>query len=871
MAPEHSAWSAGSSVGRYRIAEKIGEGGMGVVYKAHDERLDRFVAIKVLPPSKSGDSERCQRFIQEARTASALEHPNIIHIYDIDEWGGRLFIAMEYVAGRALDRVIPKRGLPLADVLKYAIQIADGLAKAHAAGIVHRDLKPGNLMVSEEGRIKILDFGLAKLVETGGSSEDESTRGLTEEGVVVGTTAYMSPEQAEGRPLDARSDIFSFGAVLFEMITGSRAFGGGSRASVMASILREEPKFPAESTQAVPRELEKVVARCLRKDPERRFQHMSDLKVALQELKEESDSGAIAASSSAAPRRWKPVVWVAVLALVLAAAAVWWLRPPAQAPVISPVPLTGYPGVERDPSFSPDGKQVAYAWDGLKEDNFDIYIKLVGSGPPLRLTTNPDVDYSPAWSPDGSSIAFLRSAEAPGFGANEVMLISALGGPERKLGQVDLRGMYQSLAWSPDGKWLAVADGPDNKAATMCLLSPDTGEKRRLTSPPVSSQGDRMPVFSPDGEALAFSRCVLDTVCDVWLLRLSRDYQAVGEPRRLTSENGWLSSPAWTSDGREIIYSTGAWGSSLLHAVTLSGKVRGLPFIPSGANEPAIAARGGQMAYVALSDNINIWKVAIGDDGRSTVPASKLIASARIEQTPAFSADGKRIAFASCRSGNWEIWASDANGENAVQLTHLGSVLARSPAWSPDGNRIAFDMRTGGRADIYVMSAAGGRPQRVTTDPANATRPTWSRDGRFLYFAAGRGGRNEIWKIPAEGGEAVQITHRGGLVAEEGPDGILYFLSDMHSSVWMIPAGGGVETKLTDRQFYNLAVAPSGVFAIDGRDLLFYRFSNGETHVVGQLPGWPHMGLAASPDGRSVLYAQIDTESSSLMLVEGFR
>jgi eukaryotic-like serine/threonine-protein kinase len=285
----------GQTLSHYQILEKIGEGGMGVVYKVRDTHLDRFVAIKVLPPERIADPERKRRFVQEAKAASALNHPNIVHIYDIDQQDGVDYIAMEYVEGKTLGQLIGRKGLKMNEALKYGVQIADALGRAHAGGIIHRDLKPGNIMVDEHGLVKVLDFGLAKLTEAAPPDEDESTRTVrptTEEGTIVGTVAYMSPEQAEGKRLDARSDIFSFGAVLYEMLSGSRAFQKDSKTSTLAAILTQEP---TPLGGEIPHDVEKVVARCLRKDLARRYQHMDDLKVALEELKEESDSGKLAA------------------------------------------------------------------------------------------------------------------------------------------------------------------------------------------------------------------------------------------------------------------------------------------------------------------------------------------------------------------------------------------------------------------------------------------------------------------------------------------------------------------------------------------------------------------------------------------------
>jgi serine/threonine protein kinase len=287
----------GQALGHYRIEAKLGEGGMGVVYRAFDTHLDRPVAIKILRADATTSPERKRRFAQEAKAVSALNHPNIIHIYDISSSGDTEFIAMEIVAGKTLHQLIGKNDLSLRDTLKYSIQIADALARAHSAGIVHRDLKPANIIIDEDGRVKLLDFGLAKLTEKTVDSEAATATmtaedaPLTEEGSIVGTVSYMSPEQAEGRKVDARSDIFSFGSVLYEMVTGRRPFEGATKMSTISAILQKEPPPPGSLAPNLPAELEKIILRCLRKDRDRRTQHIDDIRLALEELRDDSASG----------------------------------------------------------------------------------------------------------------------------------------------------------------------------------------------------------------------------------------------------------------------------------------------------------------------------------------------------------------------------------------------------------------------------------------------------------------------------------------------------------------------------------------------------------------------------------------------------
>jgi serine/threonine protein kinase len=393
------------------------------VYKAEDTRLHRFVALKFLPSEVARDPKALARFQREAEAASALNHPNICTIYDIGEQDGQAFIAMEYVSGKTLDQLIGRNGLRLNQALKYAVQIAEPLAKAHSAGIIHRDLKPSNVMVTENDLIKVLNFGLAKIAETT-TSEFAETASVkapcpnTEQGVIVGTTPYMSPEQAEGKKVDTRSDIFSFGFLLYEMLTGQRAFSGDSRLSTLSAILKEEPRPVSSINHDVPRDLEKIISHCLRKDPDRRFQHMDDLKVALLDLKEESDSGKLSGvTGSTLPtggrKSWPAWAGGLVILFPIVAAGFWrlFLRPEGnQGLAPRTVPLTSYVGTECCASFSPDGNQVAFEWDGPRQDNADIYVKLIGTENAVRLTTDPADDISPAWSPDGRYNSFSASS-----------------------------------------------------------------------------------------------------------------------------------------------------------------------------------------------------------------------------------------------------------------------------------------------------------------------------------------------------------------------------------------------------------------------------------------------------------------------------
>ncbi|HSB13827.1 MAG TPA: protein kinase [Bryobacteraceae bacterium] len=691
----------------------------------------------------------------------------------------------------------------------------------------------------------------------------------------------MSPEQAQGKKVDARSDIFSFGAVLYEMVTGQRAFQGDSSMSTLAAILSKEPKPVSEIAPATPHDLAKIISRCLRKDPEKRFQHMADLKVALAELKEESESGKLAAQPVVAVTNHRRLLWISAAAVlvVAAVASTWFLRTKAPPPEVAmtSAPLTTYAGSESMPTFSPDGNQVAFVWNGNAQDNFDIYVKLIRTEPPLRLTTDPAGDASPAWSPDGRSIAFLR---ATGDGA-EVLLIPALGGPERKVAEVLRRPQRPSipplLAWLPHGDGLVFADASSADESTgLFLFSMKTGERRRLTSPPKASVGDSGVAISPDGEKLVFVRTFSFQNSHLYLLALSSDLRPVGEPERIATNLQACYNPAWTSDGKDIVFSAVEQGNERLWRIPASGSAVARPLAAGeGGDDPAISRQGNRLAYRVGATDSNLWKVAIS--GQGTNHPVKVISSSRQDVNAQYSPDGKRIVFASDRSGDMEIWASNADGSAPAQLTSLGA-HSGTPRWAPDGRRIAFDSNKEGRFQIYSIDAGGGVPQRLTRSPVDDAAPSWSRDGKQIYFSSKRTGRWEVWKMPAEGGDPVQVTRQGGFSPFESPDRQLVYCqkTEGNSEVWKVPVDGGQESKVLDpvggRQF---AVADQGIYFIRYRaatpTLQVFRFATGETKEITRIGTPTMMGLSVSPDGRSLLYTQIDQVGSDLMLVENFR
>jgi len=876
----------------FEILEKLGEGGMGVVYKARDTHLDRLVAIKVLPAEKVADPERRHRFVQEAKAASALHHPNIITVHDVAQADGLDFIVMEHVEGRTLDAMIPRAGMRLSEALRISVQVARALAAAHAKGIIHRDLKPANVMVATDGTVKVVDFGLAKLREAAAPGPDTETRAAdarTGDGVILGTAAYMSPEQAEGKPVDARSDIFSFGTLLYELVSGHQPFRGDSAVSTLSAVLREDPK-PLEG---LPRELERVILRCLRKDPAKRFQHMDDVCVALEEIREESDSGKLGVSSLAPPRparRRRMLIGVAAAAaaiLLVVAALVWRWGDPRD-PVTPPaalrlVPLTTFAGIEQGITFSPDGKQMAFSWNGPNEDNYDIYVMLVGTATPVRLTDDPASDLYPAWSPDGRQIAFCRFGRPP-----HIMLMSALGGPARQLAEAS--PVFGGVDWPPDGKSVAfpAPAGPQGPSQIV-LLSPETGERRLMPAPPPGSRGDGYPRFSPDGKTLAFLRERQDQYASIVVVSLDGNTL---EARVATPPMARLRDYpfAWTPDGRELVFSAAYGGlRRAMWRMPADGKTPPLPVVGGGRSpiEVAMAPLGRGLAFVQSLDDLNIWQVDARREGGAP-PATRVISSTGLDSAPDFSPDGRRITFSSDRSGALAIWACNADGSGVIQVTHMDAPMCGSPKWSPDGRVIAFDCDPEGQAEIYTIAADGGPPTRLTNAPGSDVVPTWSRDGRWIYFTSDRSGSRQLWKMRADGGTPAQLTRNGGVNATESPDGTtLYYAKDIYAAgLWRMPVGGGLEEPFLDvpaaNRWGQYALTDGGVYYIrrDGtstpaRFAIFFReFATSKvTRVLelAKLPTAGQRGLSLAPDGRTLLFVQFDARGQDLMLLENFR
>jgi len=884
----------GTRLGPYEIDSAIGAGGMGEVYKARDARLGRTVAIKVLPAGVASDPDRRGRFEQEARAASALNHPHICVVYDVGSQAPVTpgaapvhYLVMEHLDGQTLAARLTKGKLPVPQALEIGIQLAGALSAAHTHGIVHRDLKPGNVMLVEgDGgatlEVKLLDFGLVKLKgrdELPASQPNSGAAVQTDVGRIVGTVAYMSPEQAQGRPVDERSDIFSFGSLLYEMVSGQQPFQGESSVTTLAAIIEKEPR---SLSGEIPPDLEKVLARCLRKDPARRYQHIGDVKLELQVLVEESGSRANRAAATLPPRRRFPWILAAAASLLILAAAGWFLfvRGDRALPQTRVVNLTFYPGRETHPALSPDGTQVAFTWNGEKEDNDDIYVQNVGDTHATRVTTDPQTDTYPCWSPDGRRLAFVRLGAGGKTGILRV--ISALGGPEQKLAEWPNPG--DGLSWSPDGRWLAVsrvsaAGASADDAAGIYLYPAQPGDPKRVTSPQAPAT-DTDPRLSSDSQSLAFVRSRLaGAAADVFIQALTREGVPQGGPRQLTTTGMLTLGLAWHRDGRSIIFAAQpAFGLTYLHRV-FTDRPAPLERIELGAHYeswPSTSPRSHRLAFVHSDADLDIWRLDLGG------ASEPLIRTSFMEATPEYSPDGLKVTFTSNRNEQTcEIWVANADGSSRFQLTHGPGRNQGTARWSPDGRWIAFDSQAAnGHLDIYVIEASGGQPRPLTSEASDEVTPSWSRDGQWIYFRSDRTGGDEIWRAPSAGGPAERITADGGQHPYESIDGRTLFYTKPAGELWAKPVDGGPERRLTGgvRGMY-FAVAKDGIYYLgprgtDGKwPLMFIDPSSRVSREVARLTRAPHTrGFTVSPDGRSVLYA-VDAvgTGADLKLIEHFQ
>jgi Tol biopolymer transport system component len=707
----------GRVLGPYQVVAKLGAGGMGEVYAARDTRLDRDVAIKVLPGALAADPEALARFEREARAVAALSHPNILAIHDFGTHEGTAFAVTERLEGETLRARLAAGALPPKKAAQIAADVARGLAAAHDKHIAHRDLKPENIFVTSDGQVKILDFGLAKqFVEAdGGAPADDSPTDLhTDPGTVMGTVGYMAPEQVRGQPADPRADIFALGCILYEMATGQRAFQRDTVAETMTAILREDPPETSDGLHPVPPALDEVIRHCLEKRPEERFQSARDLSFALRALTgTQPTSGraaAVAADDRAASARRSvlPIGAAVAASLVIGAAIGWWASRPAAAdePWSEFTQLTDEAGPEEAPSLSPDGTSVAYA--SRASGSWDIYVRRVGGRNATVVAGDPERDESaPAFSPDGRSIAF-HEADADGG----IFIVGATGESARRVTET---GFHP--AWSPDGGILAFCqEGVTNPAArqiksALSVVDLASGAVRVLT------EGDAVqPAWSPSGTRLAY-----------WgqfggqrdLFTISA---AGGEPVQVTDDPPLDWSVTWAPDGWLYFSSD----------------------------------RGGAF---------NLWRVAVDEASGSArgepVPVTMGVQAAAA--MPGFSADGRHMVFRS-RLDYVNPVAIPFDPETE-QLGEPAYLFRRTGVFSPadvssDGQWLLHDSVGGRVEDIFVSRVDGSELRRLTDDPHRDRAPVWSPDGSMVTFYSNRSGAYEVWSIRRDGSGLTKLSNR---------------------------------------------------------------------------------------------------------------
>ncbi len=862
----------------------IGAGGMGEVYKANDTRLGRTVAIKVLPHDLAENPERRKRFEQEARAASALNHPNICTIHDIGRDGSIDYLVMEFLNGDTLHQRLKKGPLPLPEALAVAEQIADALAAAHRQGIIHRDLKPANIMLTRSGtagegapHAKLLDFGLAKLREPVTTAAMGST--LTTQGTILGTLHYMAPEQLEERPADARTNLWALGVTLYEMVTGRPAFEASSPASLIARIIGTQP-IPLTTLQPLtPPALDRLVRQCLAKDRDDRPDTAHDVAGELRRMRESGGDGHASGSGAgvAVPRRGRSRVLYAVTAVAAIAvmAALWltsgsWLRagPTVRNPAAEggrapetwtlPTKVTAAAGWEKDPAISGDGAFVAYASN--ESGNSEIWVISSAGGNAVNVSANAAADEKPAWFADHTAIAFASDRS----GTWDIWKAPPLGG-----GASLLVPNARDPALSPDGKRIAFVR-PDSTGLPRVFVAPLADLSRaRMATDALShlSEPEEDPAWSLDGRSLCYA-----SYRSLWVVAVEG-----GPSRRLTTDNEHDFEPAWSPDGR-IYFSSLRGGSYAIWSVPAAG---GPPELATGGagpeRHPTISADGTRLAFSNLREDADLVL-------RDVATSQEVVfGTTSSEAAPSFSPDQAALVYVcqSKRGGGTELWQQPlANGRPAgapVRLAEQPGSVAQ-PSYSPDGRWIVYQRVLNGNLDICVLPVGGGAPRVVVGSADDEVHPSWSPSGNAIAFSSSRSGTFHVWVVPVANGEAAgparQVTFEPG--SQEfpawSPDGtrIAYLaLTGNLTEVWVTRSdGAGRPARVSSGAGASwLRWHPIGpgiiVDASWGERMLSLRVLDPDTHAVTPFKppivlGEPTPGEAfdLSRDGRRLAFSR---------------
>jgi serine/threonine protein kinase/Tol biopolymer transport system component len=822
--------STGSLLGPYEIIGPIGAGGMGEVYQAKDSRLGRRVAVKILPESLMAYPDAAARFEREARVVAALSHPNIVAIHDIGRENGTAYIVTELLEGESLRSHLQRGQLPASTAVEYARQIVRGLAAAHEKGVVHRDLKPENVFVTRGGQIKILDFGLASAA----SDEDSVPTRVhhTLPGTVLGTAGYMSPEQVRGRTLDHRSDIFSLGAVLHEMLTGERAFSGESAADVMSAVLHQDP-MPGRAGQApIPPLLEHIVRRCLEKNPEQRFQSALDLAFVLEDVAGVSriTSAQTAVEPPSAPRRRIPRgLILAAGAVLIAAGSVIvdrQLRPAASTDIVTIRPLT-YSGRDTSPAASPDGRALAFASD--RDGRRRIWLKQLPGGNEVALTSGED-DY-PRFSPDGGAILFARTEG----GRTSIYRVPLLGGEPRRL-----VSDASDADWSPDGRQIVfVRPSLENgvRVSTVFVADVDGTSARQVAR--FQGQALRWPRWSPDGRTIALVESGLGTrVGSIFLAAVNGGATSSITP----PERGTPISVAWSNEGHELLYLQAfRSGGTRLSAQPPGGRgTRTLLWVPTSTG-PLDVLGNGQVVFENLTARENLREIPLGSAPQ--IEDRWLTRGNSADRQPTYSSDGEWVAFTSSRSGNLDLWSLSLQTAAVRRLTEH-EAEDWDPAFTRDGRRLLWSSGRSGHLEIWTAEADGTSPRQLSQDGMDAENPTATPDGTWVVYVSLNPERRGIWKVRMDGSEATRIVSGTVALPEVSPDGrhVLY-----------LAAGPG--------QVESIRVA-----RLDGSGPVAF-----EIPIAGRRPSTIRLGRARwMPDGRAIAFVGQDEQGVHGVFAQDF-
>jgi Tol biopolymer transport system component len=868
----------------YTILEPLGQGGMGEVYVAEDTKLHRKVAVKVLSDLAPGDPERRTRFEREARAVAALNHPSIVTIHSVEEAEGVPFLTMELVEGRPLSDLIASAatadGVPLDALLRIGIGVSDAMAAAHQRGITHRDLKPANIMVTEDGRVKVLDFGLAKLREAELES-DGVTRlpnDLTGEGRIIGTVAYMSPEQAEGKPVDQRSDIFSLGVVLHEMATGERPFKGDTNVSVMSSILKDTPSSIDEINPKLPAGLAKVIRRSLAKDPSRRYQTATDLRIDLEDLKQELERARTTSLAAARPAvrtrsYWSLVAAVAVVALVSAGAFGVWRWRANQSSGAAAFELDRFTrltstGHAQIAAISPDGRYVVHIKnEGVRPG---LWVRQTATMSDVQIVPPADVRYDGlTFAPDGNFVYYVTYERSGGVAS--LYKIPVLGGlPQRVLEDIDSR-----IAFSPDALQIAFLRGSPASGRNYLMVAKSDGSEVRQLSvlPPPDQFQLNAPSWSPDGRTIiAAVQSLRDGPHSAVFAVDSRS----GDARNIGGRWGFAHDVDWMPDGRSFILSAVPFGDQapqLWQVMFPGGERRRVTNDLNAYIGVSIAADGRSVATVQAENNSSIWVVPTTEPATAaevTTGRGRADGLSGLTWTP----DG-RIVFGSSASGRQELWIMNADGSNARQLTNSAEPPL-NPTVTGDGRFIVFQKIH--REGIYLhRMGLEGSNARQLTKIGTELQPVASPDGQSVFFNTFTSGQPRPFKVSIDGGDPVslgQVYFRPTDVSPDGATllGVGWDEVNRRSTVATLPAGGGTPVLLPLPVFNGPEWSADGGAIVhvnekdSVRNLWARDVSGGQPRQLTRFPPGNIHRFAQSMDGRRLAVARGAPSSDVVLL-----